>query len=129
MKLFSQEESTVSRNTVEFLNEIAKHASNRSEMKDVEYKVLIMPTHEDSTIFIAVVDPYVRCFRDVHSRKHSDQDIIDYHVLKYHLRHLIDHIDNNGDVFQKDVVPGMYQYQKSITGKRRRWARVESLFD
>ena len=129
MKLFSKEGSTVSRNTVEFLNEIAKHASNRSEMKDVEYKVLIMPTHEDSTIFIAVVDPYVRCFRDVHSRKHSDQDIIDYHVLKYHLRHLIDHIDNNGDVFLKDVVPGMYQYQMSISGKRRRWTRVESLFD
>ena len=129
MKLFSKEGSTVSRNTVEFLNEIAKHASNRSEMKDVEYKVLIMPTHEDSTIFIAVVDPYVRCFRDVHSRKHSDQDIIDCHVLKYHLRHLIDHIDNNGDVFLKDVVPGMYQYQRSISGKRRRWTRVESLFD
>lgn len=129
MKLFSKEGSTVSKNTVEFLNEIAKHASNRSEMKDVEYKVLIMPAPPEDLFYVSVVNPYVKCFRDQHSRKQADQDIIDYHVLKYHLPHLIDHIDDNRNIFMKDVVPGMYQYQRSISGKRRRWTRVESLFD
>lgn len=129
MKLFSQEESTVSKNTVDFLNEIAKHASNRSEMKDVEYKVLIMPAPPEDLFYVSVVNPYVKCFRDQYCRKQTDQDIIDDHVLKYHVRHLIDHIDDNGNIFMKDVVPGMYQYQRSISGKRRRWTRVESLFD
>lgn len=129
MKLFSKEGSTVSKNTVDFLNEIAKHASNRSEMKDVEYKVLIMPAPPEDLFYVSVVNPYVKCFRDQHCRKQTDQDIIDDHVLKYHARHLIHHIDDNGNIFMKDVVPGMYQYQRSISGKRRRWTRVESLFD
>lgn len=111
------------------MSEIAKHASNRSEMKDIEYKVLIMPTPPDDIFYISAVEPYVKCFRDQHSRKQADQDIIDYHVLKYHLPHLIHHIDGNGNIFMEDVVPGMYQYKRSISGKRRRWVRVLSIFD
>ena len=129
MNLFSKENSTVYRNTVDFLNEIAKHASSRPEMQDVEYKVLIMPAPPEEVFYVSVVNPYVKCYKDLHSRKPADQSIIDDHVLKYHLSNLIDHIDNNGNIFIKDVVPGMYQYQKSVTGKRRRWARVESIFD
>lgn len=129
MSLFSIEDSISSKNTRNFLSEIAKHASNRSEMKDIEYKVLIIPTPPDDIFYISAVEPYVKCFRDQHSRKQADQDIIDYHVLKYHLPHLIDHIDDNRNIFMKDVVPGMYQYQRSISGKRRRWTRVESIFD
>ena len=129
MKLFSKESSTASKNTIEFLSEIAKHASNRSEMKNVEYKVLIMPAPPEEIFYVAVVDPLVKCFRDVHSRKPADQNIIEDHVVKYHLSYLIHHIDDNGNIFMKDVVPGMYQYQRSISGKRRRWARVESIFD
>ena len=129
MSLFSVKDSVSSKNTIEFLNEIAKHASNRSEMKDVEYKVLIMPAPPEEVFYVSVINPYVKCYKDVHSRKPADQSIIDDHVLKYHLSNLIDHIDNNGNIFMKDVVPGMYQYQKSVTGKRRRWARVESIFD
>ena len=129
MSLFSVKDSVSSKNTIEFLNEIAKHASNRSEMKDVEYKVLIMPAPPEDLFYISAVNPYVKCFRDQHSRKKADQDIIDYHVLKYHLPHLIDHIDDNLNIFMKDIVPGIYQYQRSISGKSRRWARVESIFD
>ena len=129
MSLFSVKDSVSSKNTIEFLNEIAKHASNRSEMKDVEYKVLIMPAPPEEVFYVSVVNPYVKCYKDMHSRKPADQSIIDDHVLKYHLSNLIDHIDNIGNIFMKDVVPGMYQYQKSVTGKRRRWARVESIFD
>lgn len=129
MNLFSRDQSTVSKNTVDFLDEIAKHASSRPEMQDVEYKVLIMPAPPADLFYISAVNPYVKCFRDQHSRKQADQDIIDYHVLKYHLPHLIDHIDDNQNIFMKDVVPGMYQYQRSISGKRRRWARVESISD
>lgn len=129
MSIFSVEDSISSKNTRDFLSEIAKHASNRSEMKDVEYKVLIMPAPPEEIFYVAVVDPEVKCFRDIHSRKPADQNMIEDHVVKYHLPHLIHHIDNYGNIFMENVVPGMYQYQRSITGKRRRWERVESMFD
>lgn len=129
MNIFN-EHTNSSENTVKFLSLIASHLSGRKEFRGLEYKILVMPHLHQDNHFVCVSEPDAKCFKDKHSRKTCDIDTVCDHVCKYHMQKDIMSVDARSDqIIYTNLVPGMYMYQKSITGKSRRWIRIPSLFD
>lgn len=129
MNIF-HEHTHATENTTKFLSLIASHLSGRKEFGGLEYKILIMPYLYQNDHFVCVSEPDARCFKDRYSRKTCDIDTVCDHVCKYHMQKDIMSLDvRSNQIIYRDLIPGVYMYQKSITGKSRRWMRVPSLFD
>ena len=124
------ETSSASQNTMKFLSLIAQHLSGRRQFRGLEYKVLILPYLNETDHYICISEPGAKCFKDRYSRRVCDTDSVCDHVCKYHMcKDIMSSGIVSENIVYKNLVPGMYMYQKSITGKSRRWVRVPSLYD
>lgn len=112
-----KEEQVFDRNTREFLTLISRHLSSRSNMQKEEYVVELI---EEESGIVCNMDPRIECYRDIHSKKESDSDLVYIHVAKYHMYDKIVLAIGEYHYF-KDMVPGKYVYRLSSSGKRRRW--------
>lgn len=96
--------------TLDLLRLVSSHLSSRSEFVRKEYTVYIT---DGVGSYLITVDPYVEVFPNIHDRKKSDKRSVISHIFRYHM-----------DKDNLNLTCGVYQYQKSVTGKRRRWIRV-----
>lgn len=113
-------EAEKSKLTQEFLKQIALHLSSRAECRGATYRVTI----SDSEL---TFHPKVEVFPDRHHRKSTDKVPVSFHVAS----HFVDMLNprmENGKLYldTPELVPGVYEYQPSVDGKRRRWVKIES---
>jgi len=127
--------------TQKFLKCISDHLSGRPECRKLEYRVAIgvqdpkMPSQvtfdelvnpdynvKDHIYFYPPIDVYP----STHNRKKSDlQSILHHAIFKHYADELFDKsVDGSIYVKTDKLVPGVYIYQLSMNGKRRRWIRV-----
>lgn len=126
-------------NTEYLLKTISDHLSGRKDCKGQIYRVALC-VEDDKQLVTTIINkqsrdmtkrivftPDVKVFPNIHNRKPTDKINIIKHVLKEHYRYMIDGVDNNGNylIFDGFVVPGIYEYQISMNGKRRRWVRLK----
>lgn len=100
-----------SKYTLEFLHTISSRLASRDDCKDVEYVVVAsdgphgLGIRMQQTIYV---------FPNTHRRRESDKRTI--------LEYVCD--ETNWPTNRIYMVPGVYKYEKSVDGKRRRWTRV-----
>ena len=118
--------------TQQFLKQISRRLSGRRDCKSVEYVVGIgvpitgsqislssMNKPEDYVYFV----PDICVYRDKNHRKEKDIfRVVDLILHKYH-DDLVEGRDEYGNlrVDTSKLVKGVYKYQISMDGKRRRW--------
>ena len=127
------------RRTEKFLRTLSSHLSGRSECKHLPYRCVI-GVEDPERKQIDILDilgrdinsyisfyPIVYVYKDRHARKSAQKSSVLDHVLKYHFADVINNKDimGNTTIHSGLLVPGIYEYQLSITGKRRKWIRVE----
>ena len=120
--------------TQQFLRHITRRLSGREDCKRVEFmigigyrfpgsdKVTSPHIFDDRYIFF---HPVVDVYKDKHHRKDIDLNgIIDHVIYKYY-PDLILGYDLLGNILvdTSKLVRGVYQYQLSVDGRRRRWVR------
>lgn len=90
------------------LKSIASRLSGRSDCRKVNYKVTI--NHTGITM-----EPFVYVFPNRYKRQEADKiEIVTFiHQTKMH------------NALMSNFIFGVYEYQLSIDGKRRRWRKVE----
>lgn len=125
--------------TEKFLRCISSHLSSRSECRGVSYQCVISETQErrrqldirdilgDNSLPTVTFKPNIKVYPDAHRKKDNDKCPVVEHVLKKHFPEIFDTVDAFGDIrIHKDyLVPGVYEYELSVSGKRRRWNRVK----
>lgn len=123
-----------SRNTQQFLRYLSRRLSGREDCKKVEFIVGIGFKLDDEGKICppGVLDPSyisfcpkVDVYRDKHHRKEIDLNNIVDHIVKKYYSDLILGYDLMGKTLidTSKFLKGVYQYQLSIDGKRRRWVR------
>lgn len=121
--------------TQQFLKRITRRLSGREDCRHVEYLIGIgvpvkphiytsdeLKKHEDYIYF----DPDVYVYKDNKHRKDVDLfRIVDLILHKYYENELVKGRDEYGNlkVDTSKLVKGVYKYQISMDGKRRRWIR------
>lgn len=121
--------------TQKFLRQLARRLSGRLDCNRVEYLVGIGYEVSNSGIKIAedneesdyiYFNPDIYVYRDLHHRKDTDLfRITDLICHKYFPEIVIDR-DEFGQlkVDTSMLVRGVYKYQLSVDGKRRRWVKM-----
>lgn len=120
MKVNDKLDSQKMKLTEEVLRCIASHVD--SKMSRVVITVGIAE-FEDS--FSIAVYPYTQVYPDIHRRKAVDLQDVEDHVVMKHFPELIQSVDEAGRVSIKSdqLIPGIYHYVFSSTGKQRHWIR------
>lgn len=120
MKVNNELDSQKMKLTEEVLRCIATHVD--SKMSRVLITVGI--AEFDDSFSIAVY-PYTQVYPDTHRRKAVDLQDVEDHVILKHFPELVQSVDNAGRVSVKPgyLIPGIYHYEFSATGKQRRWFR------
>lgn len=127
--------------TKSFLQCITKHLSSRPECRGVTYRLVLgkkddLNSNKSEIDFSGYISfsPHVEVYHDRYSRKPCDKLPVEEHVI---LIHFMDELYagrakfSNGQIKESikihgdKIVPGIYEYQPSITNKRRRWVRVK----
>lgn len=127
--------------TKKFLQEFSRRLSGREDCKQVEYMVgighLIEPQKEgdiiipqsfvDSLIFFEPSN--IKAYRDAHHRKDIDKFRVPDLIIKKHFPELIQDVDQFGQCWidTSKLVKGVYKYELSSNGKRRRWIKLKSI--
>lgn len=123
--------------TQKFLRLVARRLSGRTDCKQVEFQIgigelipqdnpgkfLIPDFVERNYIFFSPVK-YV--YRDTYHRSEKDRYRVVDLVLHKNFPELVKGEDEFGNlqVDTSQLVRGVYKYQKSYDGKRRRWVRM-----
>lgn len=115
--------------TQKFLRLLSRRLSGREDCKGVEFVVGIGKSldtsrpNESKQIFFK---PDVSVFRDLHHRKDKDIFRVADLVITKNFPGLIQGRDEYGQlIVDTDVFnEGVYKYQKSFDGKRRRWVKM-----
>ncbi len=125
---------TTSKRTQQFLRYLTRRLSGREDCKKVEFMIgigcrfpgadKITSPHilDDRYIFF---HPSIDVYKDKHHRKDVDLNgIVDHIIYKYYPELILGY-DLHGSMLvdTSQFVRGVYQYQLSIDGKRRRWVR------
>lgn len=121
MKINSELDSQKMKLTEEVLRCIASHVDSKMS----RIKITVGIADFDDSWSIAVY-PSTQVYPDTHRRKAVDLQDVENHVLRNHFPDLIQSIDENGCVGVKPdrLIPGIYHYVFSSTGKQRRWIRA-----
>lgn len=118
--------------TEKFLKLITEHLSSRKECRKVAYTCVIYASTQNilkSDVYDMYVSksgycimfhPNVKVYPNIHLRRDANRSTILEHIVRYHLPELLDCDKTCTDL----LVPGVYQYQISVSGKRRKWVRV-----
>lgn len=111
------------RNTKRFLTTISKHLSGRKDCRGVIYKVTIQPSYKDEEM---IITPEIKIFPDRYHRKPTDKTNVIAHVLFKHMPEIL--LTSNGEMskvyYTETLIPGVYEYQMSFSGKQRRWVKI-----
>ena len=99
--------STAGNNTQELLMLLAQHLSGRTELRHVEYMVVI----DNSAV---QVSHDVAVFPDRHTRKPGTQLPVLEHIIQYHYNNKL-----------PELISGTYKYELSASNKSRRWTRIK----
>ena len=120
--------------TQQFLRHVSRRLSGREDCKKVEFMIgigyrfpganMITSPHilDDKYIFF---HPNIDVYKDKHHRKEVDLNgIVDHTIYKFY-PDLILGYDLFGSIIvdTSKFIRGVYQYQLSVDGKRRRWVR------
>ena len=119
--------------TQKFLRLIAKRLSGREDCRQIQYEIgigcmisatdVILP--KELTEKYIVFKPDVYTYRDNHHRKDIDHfRVTDWIITKY-FPELVQGRDEYGQLLvdTSQFVRGVYQYQLSFNGARRRWVK------
>lgn len=121
--------------TQQFLKKITRRLSGREDCRGVEYLIGIgVPIEEYQLSLRNTINPedYIYFYPDIYvyrDNKHrKDIDlfrVVDLILHKYYEKELVKGRDEFGDlqVDTSKLVRGVYKYQISVDGKRRRWVR------
>ena len=133
-------EADKSKYTMKFLQTIAQHLSSRPECKKLVYRIAIgvddpffsyqLTLFEDELADKRVCfHPSIYVYPDIHHRKDTDKINVVQHVASAHFEALLYSYQESGGLYlnTENLVKGIYEYQSSIDGKKRRWVRVDSL--
>ena len=103
------------------LRVLSSHLSSRVECRKVSYQLTI---YSDGKVQFT---PEIKVFPDRYHRKAVYKLNVLEHVLTYHCLRAYAGKDEQGAplVDTTVVIPGVYQYQSSVDGKRRKWIRVK----
>ncbi len=127
-----------SKKTQKFLRSISRRLSGRSDCTRVEFLVGIGYPLDDSKVLLDGTDsesdyiyvvPDIQVYRDLHHR--SDKDLFrisDFICYKYFPEIVIDR--NKYGYLKVDtsqLVKGVFKYQLSFYGTRRRWIKMFSV--
>jgi len=128
---------TNSMRTQQFLRFIAKRLSGREDCKQVEFRIGIgeLIPEDNPVRFLIPSDvaknyiffqPDTIVFRDMHHRSGRDKFRIVDLILHKYFPELIKGQDDLGNLIvdTSKLVKGVYIYQKSYDGSRRRWVRM-----
>lgn len=125
--------------TQELLRKITRRLSGREDCKGVEYCLGIGVHVEGSPINLSdensvedyiFFSPDVYVYRDKKHRKSKDLfRIVDFILYKYYEEDLVKGRDSKGQLLvdTSKLVKGLYRYQISIDGRRRKWICYNSL--
>lgn len=130
-----------SQRTQKFLREFARRLSGREDCRKVEYLVgighLITPLKEGDIIIpqefidhLIFFEPSnIQTYRDSHHRKDIDKFRVPDLIIKKHFPELIQDVDQFGQCWidMSKLVVGVYKYQLSSNGKRRRWVKLSEI--
>lgn len=128
-----------SQRTQQFLRHLTRRLSGREDCKQVEFKIGIGVRFLESTKITApkiddsryiFFEPHINVYKDMYHRKDIDlRNIVDHIIQKYYSE-LILGWDTLGNTLidTSEFVQGVYKYQLSVTGNRRRWVRVDSRY-
>lgn len=110
--------------TSDLLNYVSRRLSGREDCKQVEFIVDLGCTDSRRIIF----DPDLFVYRDLHHRKDIDQfRIIDLALNKMFPEILKEKSESGEfyyDVLDTYFLLGMYKYELSRNGKKRRWIKL-----
>ena len=124
--------------TEQFLRALSSHLSSRADCRKVTYRCIIGVDDgrsrqldildiagKDFNKYI-MFDPSIYVYPNVHLKHDVNKTSVLEHVLKYHFPEILDSYDILGNVTIHSglLVPGIYEYQLSVSEKRRRWTRV-----
>ena len=128
---------TESVRTQTFLRQVARRLSGRSDCKQIEFLIGIgyeLPTyftsqHQEVDLKVSnhiMFQPDTFVYRDLHHRSDVDRYRVVDLILKNYFSELILGRDDSGNlnIDISKLVRGVYKYQKSYDGKRRRWVRM-----
>ncbi len=121
-----------------FLRTLTKHLSSRPECRKLTYRCVIGldDTHRKQLDIIDILgrdnskyisfDPAIRVYPTKYHRNTANKVNVVDHVLQTYFPEVIDGTDilGNTTIHTNMLVKGVYEYQLSITGKRRRWAKI-----
>ena len=124
--------------TAKFLRTISSHLSGRPECRQVPYRCVIGVDEKESRQ-LDILDimgkdpekyisfhPAISVFPTKYRRNSANKISIVDHVIQTHFPELDDGKDilGNTTIHTDLLVTGIYEYQLSITGKCRRWTRL-----
>lgn len=109
-------------NTKELLRHVSQRLSGREDCKQLEYEVEI---GQNQVRF----HPDIYTYRDMHHRSDKDRfRVADLILHKYYSQYIIMRdIEGNLLIDTSGFLEGIYRYQLSVKGKRRRWINTKSL--
>lgn len=125
---------TNSARTRQLLRYVARRLSGREDCKKIQFRIGIgIRPPESQKITESVISdsayiffyPMTYVYTDVYHRKDIDYHSIEDHIIRKYYPELILGYDNFGNirVDTSKFVRGVYEYQLSMNGKRRRWVR------
>lgn len=114
--------SANSQRTKKFLQLVAQRLSSRSDCKKVEFIIDIGVTKSNCIIFT----PDVYVYTDKYHRSDKDYSRITDFILYKYFETFIKGRDEFGNLIIDTVwfSHGIYKYQLSTNGKKRRWIRL-----
>ena len=123
--------------TAKFLRAISSHLSGRPECKQVSYRCVIGVDTDSRQLDILDIlgkdpqhyiyfYPSITVFPTRSRRKSANKIGVVDHVIQTHFPEIDGGRDILGNTLIQDnmLVSGIYEYQLSVTGKRRRWTRL-----
>lgn len=128
---------TNSSRTQLLLRMVARRLSGREDCKQIQFQVgigelipqdnpgrFLIPDDVASNYIFFSPDTIV--FRDMYHRKDRDKFRVVDLVLHKYFPELVNGRDDKGNLLvnTSKLVKGVYQYQLSVDGKRRRWIRI-----
>ena len=116
--------SSNSQRTKKFLQLVAQRLSSRSDCKKVEFIIDIGVTKSNCIIFT----PDVYVYTDKYHRSDKDYSRITDFILHKYFDEIVKGRDEFGNliVWTLQFSEGIYKYQLSSNGKKRRWVKVTS---
>lgn len=105
--------------TVEFLNSVSQHLSNRAPK--MEYRVTILDSGKVSIL------PDLWFCKSRYDRKESSKMLLAEHVARMHLEDVAYFAHSDGSIYIPKLVSGVYRYKYTSTKKSRHWVKEKEI--